>query len=257
MNPQIQLFLLLMEFKTLQYDQLDSTNAEAARLWQTGNARPGMVIVANEQTGGKGHGNNQWESEPGKNLTFSILYKPETIMPQEQFRLTQLISISLWEVLNSILRKKIVTIKWPNDLYVGDKKIAGILIQNFIKGNTIDLSIIGIGLNVSQKEFLSDAPNPTSIVLESGIDCPMDNLLDDILETFSQNTSKYNSKQAFKDLTNIYLDKLYRFNKDARFSDLSGNFTGKITGISDYGHLLIKDETGNIREYSFKEVRFI
>jgi len=246
-----------MEFVLVKHHHLESTNTEARRLYQSGKAKNGMVIIAEEQSNGKGHGNNAWESEPGKNLTFSILFKPVFIEPARQFAITQIISLSLWEVLDSILRKKKVSIKWPNDIYVGDKKIAGVLIQNFIKANSIDLSVIGVGLNVSQKQFLSDAPNPTSIILESGMECPHDNLLDDILETFAQQVEKYTSSSSFTALTKHYLEKLYRMGDNAIYKDNKGLFSATISGISEFGHLLLTDNQGVQRSYGFKEVEFI
>jgi BirA family biotin operon repressor/biotin-[acetyl-CoA-carboxylase] ligase len=246
-----------MRFELLKYDMLDSTNVEAVRLYKTGKAVSGMVIVADEQTGGKGHGNNRWESERGKNLTFSVMFKPDFIEPSSQFVITQLISLSIWEVLQSILRKKHVSVKWPNDIYVGDRKISGILIQNFIKGNTIDMSVIGVGLNVSQKLFLSTAPNPTSVILESGMDCPLDNLLEDILETFDQYVKKYNNPALFNKLTKCYLTKLYRFGEQAIYKDAKETFTAAITGVSEYGQLLLTDANGVNRKFGFKEVELI
>jgi len=245
-----------MNFRLIKYKQLVSTNVKAISLYQDNKATDGAVIIADEQTGGKGNSNNKWESEPGKNLTFSILFKPDFIEPSEQFIITQLISLSIQENLESILRKKSVTIKWPNDIYVGDKKIAGILIQNFIRGNSIDMSVIGVGLNASQEMFISDAPNPTSIIIESGMDCPLDNLLEDILETFSQYISKYQNETSFSTLTKLYLDKLYKFGKRALYKDNQGSFMATITGITEFGELQLLDKNGSQRTYGFKEIEF-
>jgi BirA family biotin operon repressor/biotin-[acetyl-CoA-carboxylase] ligase len=246
-----------MNFKLIRYNQLDSTNAEAIRLYQENKAIEGTVIIADGQTGGKGYGSNKWESEQGKNLTFSILLKPYFLEPSEQFIITQLISLSIQENLESILRKKSVTIKWPNDIYVGDKKIAGILIQNFIKGNAIDMSVIGVGINASQKKFISDAPNPTSIIIESGMDCPLDNLLDDILETFSRYISGFKTNGSFSLTTKLYLNKLYRFGKKTIYKDKQGTFMATITGVNEYGQLQLIDDTGSKRVYGFKEIEFM
>ena len=246
-----------MNFNLKRYKLLDSTNAEAIRLYQSNKATSGTVIIADEQTGGKGYGNNKWESEAGKNLTFSILLKPHFIEPSEQFIITQLISLSIHENLESILRKKSVSIKWPNDIYVGDKKIAGILIQNFIKGNAIDMTIIGVGLNASQEKFISDAPNPTSIIIESGMDCPLDNLLEDILETFNRYISEFQSNGSFSLITNLYLDKLYRFGKKTNFKDKQGSFMATIKGINEFGQLQLIDDAGSERVYGFKEIEFV
>ena len=249
--------LHIMKYNLIKYNTLDSTNAEALRLYKGKKAVSGTVIIASEQMRGKGYGNNYWESEPGKNLTFSLLFKPQVIIPSGQFIITQMISLSVLEILSKIIKEKTCFIKWPNDIYINDNKIAGILIQNFIIGNNIDCSIIGVGLNVNQQKFLSDAPNPTSIKLEINNHHSLEKLLDGILNRFDHYTQQLNSPKFIKSLNGDYLNHLYLYGVPHTYRDSEGTFTAVITGISEYGQLLLKKDDKTIKAYGFKEVEFL
>lgn len=244
-----------MKFDLQYFDSLPSTNLQAVREIQDRTARDGKVIWTEEQTQGKGNGTNQWESEKGKNLTFSLLVEPNFLKPAEQFILTQLISISLYETLSHILSPEKLFIKWPNDVYYDNKKIAGVLIQNYVKGQQINFAVIGVGLNVNQKIFLSDAPNPASIIHFTEKEMSIQPLLDEILKTFAKYYETLNDPQNRIELHEKYLKHLYLRNQWANFTDESGTFSGKITGINDYGQLHIKDSDGNKRTYGFKEIK--
>ena len=137
-----------MDFKIVHIDETDSTNRWLKDYPLPLPAGEDVVVVADYQTAGKGCGSNAWESERGKNLTFSMLIHPEGIPANEQFRITEVVSVALCETLEPYIKKK-VEIKWPNDVYVGDRKICGILIENRLQGSVIKDSIIGIGLNVN------------------------------------------------------------------------------------------------------------
>ena len=246
-----------MKFNLIKYNRLDSTNAEAYRLYKFGEAASGTVILTAEQMSGKGYGDNSWESEPGKNLTFSLLFKPKTIIPSDQFIITQIISLSVLEIISEIIKEKTCFIKWPNDIYVNDNKIAGILIQNFIIGNNIDCSIIGVGLNVNQQKFLSDAPSPTSIKLETGNQYSVEKILDSILNRFDQYARQLSSPSFINLLNNNYLKHLYHFGVPHTYRDSEGTFTAVITGISEYGQLLLKKDDETVKAYGFKEVQYL
>ena len=151
--------------------------------------------MAEYQSAGKGCGSNTWESERGKNLTFSVLLHPTEIRAKWQFRISEAVSVALCETLEHLFRplspsgsspdsvEQEVT---PNDIYVGDRKICGILIENRLKGSTITDSIVGIGLNVNQREFLSDAPNPVSICQLTGEETDREALLQAFLKELSK-----------------------------------------------------------------------
>ena len=145
-----------MDFRIIHIEETDSTNR-----WLKENGEGNMVVVADYQTAGKGCGTNSWESERGKNLTFSMLIHPENIPASRQFRITEIISVAICEVLEQYIGD--VSIKWPNDIYWRNGKLGGILIENALTGNQIRDCIIGVGLNVNQRRFLSGAPNPVSL----------------------------------------------------------------------------------------------
>jgi BirA family biotin operon repressor/biotin-[acetyl-CoA-carboxylase] ligase len=148
----------------IELDITDSTNEYSKKLIKKGPVEEGTVILADFQTKGKGQKDGYWESEKGKNLTFSIILYPNFLDIQKQFYLSMSISIGIVEFLSHLSVKS--KIKWPNDICINNKKVAGILIENSIKRNIISSSIIGIGINVNQTEFKSSAPNPTSLYLE-------------------------------------------------------------------------------------------
>ena len=224
-------------------EETDSTNR-----WLKAHGEGTMVMVADYQTAGKGCGTNSWESERGKNLTFSMLIHPTDIPASQQFRITEVVSVALCEVLEQYIGD--VSIKWPNDIYMGDKKICGVLIENRLQGNVIVDSIIGIGLNVNQTEFVSDAPNPVSLRQLLGREIDREALLHDFLETLETVSSSETTYSAYR-------NKLFRMGKQAVFSDETGRFEGTIQDVETDGRLLIKDLSGQARRYAFKEVQFV
>ena len=232
-----------MDFRIIHIEETDSTNR-----WLKENGEGTMVVVADYQTAGKGCGTNSWESERGKNLTFSMLIHPTDIPASQQFRITEMVSVALCEVLEQYIGD--VSIKWPNDIYMGDKKICGVLIENRLQGNVIVDSIIGIGLNVNQTEFVSDAPNPVSLRQLLGREIDREALLHDFLETLETVSSSETTYSAYR-------NKLFRLGKQAVFSDETGRFEGTIQDVETDGRLLIKDLAGQERRYAFKEVQFV
>ena len=232
-----------MEYKIIHIEETDSTNR-----WLKAHGEGTMVVVADYQTAGKGCGTNSWESERGKNLTFSMLIHPTDIPASQQFRITEVVSVALCEVLEQYIGD--VSIKWPNDIYMGDKKICGVLIENRLQGNVIVDSIIGIGLNVNQTVFRSDAPNPVSLRQLLGREIDREALLHDFLETLETVSSSETTYSAYR-------NKLFRMGKQAVFSDETGRFEGTIQDVETDGRLLIKDLSGQARRYAFKEVQFV
>ncbi len=244
-----------MEIVLHQYDHLDSTNEEALRLIADDRAKEGLVLQTYKQKQGRGTGKNKWESESGKNLTFSMILQPHFLEPSQQFVLTEMVSLALFEVVEHRLGAEHLSIKWPNDLWFKDKKLAGVLVQNRIKGNQLDFSVIGVGLNVNQKKFLSDAPNPASLLHFTGKEENLPGLLDEILKQLGYYYDKIETD--IKSLEDLYLQKLYRIDEWGEYCDEAGVFTAKITGIDQYGRLLMTDRQGNLRVYGFKEVTFL
>ena len=260
-----------MDYKVIHIDETDSTNRWLRSFCSKENRREGetlrgsvettpklhnsldknnsLVVVAEYQTAGKGCGSNSWESERGKNLTFSMLIHPEAIPANEQFRITEMTSVAMCETLKRQGCKE-VCIKWPNDIYVGDRKICGILIENRLQGSMIKDSIIGIGLNVNQRTFVSDAPNPVSLYQLFGQETDRDELLNRFLDAFDR---AYDSKTTC--LT--YREMLFRKGKDSLYKDKTTCFTARLTDVLPDGRLLLVDQEGRERLYAFKEVEFI
>ena len=233
-----------MKWKIVHIDETDSTNR-----WLKDHGEGTMVVATEYQSAGKGCGSNAWESERGKNLTFSMLIHPDGIAAREQFRITEVVSVALCRTLQPYIYNK-VEIKWPNDIYVGDRKLCGILIENRLQGNVIVDCIIGIGLNVNQRVFLSDAPNPVSMYQLTGQETDREALLADFLQTFDQERqSKANGSE--------YRERLYRKGKDGLYEAKTGRFVAKLTDVLPDGRMLLVDEEGKEHTYAFKEVSFI
>ncbi len=161
-------------------DTCPSTNSDPAVL--DPEAPHGLVVAAREQTAGRGQRGNTWESGPGLNLSFSIVLRPGDLHAVRQFCISEAVALAVAETVEEELRSNGVDdpvyVKWPNDIYVGDRKICGILIENTVTGTHIDKSVVGIGLNVNQREFHSDAPNPVSIIQLTARETPLQPLLD-------------------------------------------------------------------------------
>ena len=233
-----------MKWKIVHIDETDSTNR-----WLKDHGEGTMVVATDYQTAGKGCGSNAWESERGKNLTFSMLIHPDGIAAREQFHITEVVSVALCRTLQPYIYNK-VEIKWPNDIYVGDRKLCGILIENRLQGNVIVDCIIGIGLNVNQRVFLSDAPNPVSMYQLTGQELDRDELLKAFIENLDQEwQSKANGSE--------YRELLYRKGKDGLYEAKTGRFVAKLTDVLPDGRLLLVDEEGKEHAYAFKEVSFI
>ena len=210
-----------------------------------------IAVVADYQTAGRGCGTNRWESERGKNLLFSLLIHPEDLPANKQFQISMAISLAIVDALGQLVGD--LSIKWPNDIYWRNGKLAGILIENTLKGNLIKESIIGVGLNVNQREFHSDAPNPVSLWQITGRETSREQLLKDILQAFD---NQKDTKGA-DPLAPRYMQMLYRRKGFHPYTDKNGVFMAQITGVEDDGHLLLLDDNGKQRRYAFKEVQFI
>jgi BirA family biotin operon repressor/biotin-[acetyl-CoA-carboxylase] ligase len=235
-------------------ENLPSTNTYASNLLKKGNPQEGTIIHTNYQSAGRGQQGNKWESTNGNNLLLSIILYPSFINPSCQFVISMAISLGICDFLSGIISD--CCIKWPNDIYVNNDKIAGLLIENSIMGNTIENTIVGIGLNVNQVKFISDAPNPVSlrILTENtyDIEACMINLMHDLDKRYCHLSEGNNSG-----LKDEYISKLYRYNEWFSFYDKNGTFSGRIKSVTDEGRIQIETKSGSVNEYSYKEVGFI
>lgn len=244
--------------KILHFRSLDSTNNRAKELLKTHPVQEGTIIKAYEQKSGRGYSGNFWESEPGKNITISCILKPLFLSPQFQFRLTMILSIAVRETVEFFLRDHPckVHIKWPNDIYVDNLKIAGILIENNIMADMIREAICGIGFNVNQMRFVSDAPNPVSLKMITGKNHTLDEVLDVLRENFN-NWYNILKSEELSIINESYHSNLYRLGELASFENNAIEFKGIITGTDPYGRLLITDTGNRHMSFDFKEVAFL
>lgn len=240
----------------IQLQEVSSTNRYAQQHLHDQEVTEGTIFISTTQTAGKGQGNNQWESEPGQNITCSIILTPTFLPIEEQFKITQTASLGIIRAIQPIIPDANITIKWPNDIYVDNRKICGILIQNTLLGANLQHSIIGIGLNVNQEIFISDAPNPVSLQNITHQHHPIDALLKTLFNSIWFYYQKLCSDE-FKIPDQLYHTLLYRKDSWHRYKDNKGAFEGKITGTGAYGHLNIIDREYHTRSYDLKEIKFL
>ncbi|MBR3521277.1 MAG: biotin--[Prevotella sp.] len=210
-----------------------------------------IVAVSDYQTRGKGMGTNRWESEPGKNLLFSILIHPTWIPVNQQYLLSMAEAVALCDTLREVTDD--ITIKWPNDIYWKDKKISGTRIDVNLSGGILADMVIGTGINVNQTEFLSDAPNPVSLKQITGREHDREALLNDILERF-QPLQQMLKDGGTEEIVRLYHERLYRKEGMHGYKDANGTFMAAIDYVEPSGILHLTLEDGTKREYMFKEV---
>lgn len=222
----------------LHFTQVDSTNTEAKRLIEKGNAKEGTLITADYQTHGRGQYGRNWDSQIGQNVIMSLVLSPIFLKIKDQFLLNMCVSLAVANTVRSLCGK--VTVKWPNDIYVGQAKISGILIQNFIQATTIKHTIVGIGLNVNQKEWPADVVNATSLSIET----KSSYAISEIVQLICEHTNvMYDRLQLSpKSLLQEYEEYLFRKNEIASFSVQDNFFSGIIRGVDDIGRLIVEQD---------------
>ena len=238
-------------------DVMPSTNDCLALICREGKAEEFYTVVTEFQTAGKGQRGNSWESEAGKNLLFSTVLYPTALEAKHQFYVSMLAALAIHEALSSYTSG--FSIKWPNDIYWKNQKIAGILIENEIEGKYLNQSIIGVGLNVNQEKFLSDAPNPVSLKQIIGADIDRQELLEKILHGIigGYHQLEENFERTSQTIGLLYLKHFYRRKGLHTYRDADGIFRAKFHRMEEDGRLLLKDEEGIVRRYAFKEVEFV
>ncbi|MCC6690587.1 MAG: biotin--[acetyl-CoA-carboxylase] ligase [Bacteroidia bacterium] len=235
---------------------VDSTNNYAAELLKNTAIADGTVIWSHEQTHGRGQRGNKWLSVPGQNLTISIVLHP-AINASKQFYLTKAVSLGLTEMIKGIVDEKAdIKIKWPNDIYAGNKKIAGILIENNLRGDNIVNSIVGIGLNINQINFNPAITKASSLRLITGKQFDINTCINQLCTHFEP---RYLQMKAEKHrlLNNDYHHALYRLNEIGNYKKNNSVFNAILTGVSEEGKLTLKHADGKIANYDFKEVEFV
>lgn len=239
----------------IHLEETESTNNYIKNELLTESKEDDIIIVSTDhQTAGKGQRGNNWESEKGKNLTFSILFHPTDIEANQQFIISQFTSLAIKDTLSQYTKD--ISIKWPNDIYWKNKKICGILIENSLIDTTIASSIIGIGLNINQTEFTNKVPNPISLKQITGNDYDLDKVLHEIIDRISLYYNKID-KNGSEDIAKRYKNSLFRHEGYHTYNDGTHNFMARIKDIEPSGLLVLEMEDGSVHKYAFKEIKYI
>jgi len=240
----------------IHLDETNSTNQFTIQFLKENRPAEGTVFIADNQTQGRGMDTNAWESEPGKNLTFSILLYPDFLPVERQFSLNQAIALGLSEFVRKKVIPGTVTVKWPNDIYINDKKVCGTLIQNSIIGQAFDYVVVGIGLNVNQVHFKNLVPNPVSLQNTTGLLYDLRKLLTELCTLLDIRYQQLKSGGSGS-INTHYLSNLYRYNQWYRYSINGSEHEARITGISEYGQLLLENREGRCWVCDVKDVKYL
>lgn len=243
------------DIEIIRLGRVDSTNNYLRAYIPHSEDERFTVVTAEYQSDGRGQGANKWESREGENLLFSILVHPLRLPLRQQFLLSQAGALALKEAINKYIPED-VTLKWPNDIYYKDSKLSGTLIETCLGAGHIKDFIWGVGLNVNQKQFESDAPNPISLYQILGKAVDKETLLQEIIATFRKYYD-WIEQGAYGDISAMYHEALYRRKGFYRFRDKEGEFEGAIIEVEDDGHLILRTRQGEIRGYLFKEIEFV
>ena len=240
-------------FELIELDTTDSTN-NFLKKYRPLQPREMTVVTAEFQQNGRGQVQNCWESERGNNLLFSLLIHPTHILPAQQFILSQTIAVAVKTALEDFAAP--IRIKWPNDIYYGDRKIGGILIENDLMGHRIENCIIGIGLNINQEVFRSPAPNPVSLKQITGTETERRFVLERVVGNFYRLLRRLDA-EGCEALRKVYHQNLYRRDEWHTYQDENGPFRARLEGVESNGRLQLRDEQNALRTYAFKEVQFV
>ncbi|GHT22476.1 biotin--[acetyl-CoA-carboxylase] ligase [Bacteroidia bacterium] len=238
----------------IRLEQVDSTNRQLLQLSAQAPLEEGAVLLADFQTQGRGQGCNTWESDAGKNLTFSILFYPTFLRASEQFILSKAVSLAVCDFISRYVDG--VSVKWPNDVYVDEQKITGILLENFVEGQYLKKTIAGIGVNINQEHFSGNAPNPVSLFQLTGKRFNLEKCLTEALQAINaryQQIVEGNTAALHDD----YLRHLYCFGEWKPFTADGKPFEARITGVNPVGMLEMITRDHQLRTFGFKEVEFV
>ncbi len=216
----------------------------------------GTVIAARCQSAGRGQRGNSWEAEPGKNLTFSVMLRPAGIHAMSQYSISEAVSTAIAETLSPLVPDPgKLLIKWPNDLYYEDRKLCGILIENTLSGQSIIRSIAGVGINVNQRHFISDAPNPVSLWQITGHNFDLDQLLEKIAGAIVDNVDAVSTTQGHESIVLRYRSRLWHREGLHPYRLTDGTeFRASIEEIAPTGHITLRHADGTSSTHAFKEV---
>jgi BirA family biotin operon repressor/biotin-[acetyl-CoA-carboxylase] ligase len=244
---------MIIGSKLIFSKNLPSTNSHAIDLLKETRLPEGTIVHTNYQTAGRGYSTNKWDSEDSKNLLISIVLYPSFIKPEDQFLISMTISLGICDFLEQHIPS--CTIKWPNDIYVVNDKIAGILIESAISGEILEYTIVGIGLNINQTRFSPQIPNPASLRLITGTEYETAACLKQLSESIDKRYKQLIGGR--RNIKNEYISRLFRLNSWSEFKDEKEMFTARILSITDEGKLILEKKDSKTTEYAFKEVEYI
>lgn len=246
-----------LKFSSFWIDECDSTNSYVRNLMAENDA--GVIVAARSQTAGRGQKGNSWEAEPGKNLTFSAAWTPRKFAARDQFSISEAVALAVVDLLAWIGVD--AKVKWPNDIYVGDRKICGILIEHSVMGMDISGTVAGVGININQREFFSDAPNPVSVIQLTGTELPLERLLDRYAELLEARLRCISVPEGRLLAHEEFKENMWRFDgKPYPFRDVASGavYSGCIEDVEPSGLLHVRDSVaGGSHKYAFKEVEFL
>lgn len=236
--------------------EVTSTNSYAKELLNVGADLPDFTVITAEfQNSGRGQQGNSWESECGQNLLFSLVCHPQTVKATNQFVLSQAIALAVQQVLSEYVDG--ITVKWPNDIYYHDSKLCGILIECNLVGGMVSDCIIGVGINVNQRMFLSDAPNPISLAQITGFTLKRELILQKVVERFVALYADIECGVSGQ-IAEEYMQSLYRREGFYHYIEPDGDdFDAEIINVLPTGHLVLRLLSGEVRRYELKEIRFV
>lgn len=247
--------LLSKDRLIIRVDEVESTNLYLKETVREQHPEEGSLVIAEYQTGGRGQVGTSWFSPKGENLLFSLLIYPKDVAANEQFIISRIASLAVKNTLDHFAND--IRIKWPNDIYWKDQKIAGILIENDIQGRHIENSVIGIGINVNQQFFPPELPNPVSLRQITGSEQDREYILDLFMREFFLLYREFQRGET-EVIEDEYMLDLYRVNDYYWFEDGEGRFQAMIEDVLPSGHLILRTlESDEMRKYAFKEVAFV
>lgn len=240
-----------MDFRCHFFDTLASTNDTAREKCYS----HGDVIVARCQTAGRGQRGNSWSSEEGRNLMLSVVLQPSFLEAGRQFSLLQCAALAVADML--ALYGLDPRIKWTNDIYIGDRKIVGILMEQSVRGGFLERCVVGIGINVNQRTFEEWVPNPTSMVLETGEESDLREVLGRLCEALGRRYGQLCSGE-FETVSADYHRIMYRLGRKSRFVlPDGGSVSGTVRGVRPTGELVVEFEDGKVDDFLFGDIRFV
>lgn len=231
-----------------------STNLTAFELIKQGDYFEGTTIITDHQQAGRGQQGNTWEAEKEQNITLSVILTPKSLAVQEQFFLNMAITLAIYDLLQPLVANpKLLKIKWSNDLIYDSKKICGILIQNIVSGQSVSKSVVGIGININQKQFAYSQAISLSQITNLMYDLPV--LVQKLLENIEKKYLQV-QKKLYQEIQKNYYACLYGYQEEILIKEQNQTLKGKIVGVDNAGRLQM-DISGCIRTFQFKEIQFL